>query len=131
MLQRSFDVNSISLVARIEDTRVQATVTRWRVFLWLGISLLMTASVVPLVVLMSDRKRNLVMDGNLALLLTDPTGVFQGDERGTEKYHLTNIKKVGKEENIIRMKLNKHKEEERFVLHKVPDDEAGDPAIRS
>ncbi|PMD61154.1 uncharacterized protein K444DRAFT_500382, partial [Hyaloscypha bicolor E] len=109
MLQRSFDVNSISLVARIEDTRVQATVTKWRVYLWLGISLLMTASVVPLAVLMSDRKRNLVMDGNLALLLTDPTGVFKGDERGTEKYHLTNIKKVGKEENIIRMKLKKHK----------------------
>jgi hypothetical protein len=125
MLQRSFDPNSTSLVARIEDTRVQATVTKWRVYLWLGISLLLTASVVPLVVLMSDRKRNLVLDGNVALLLTDPTGLFKREEGEKEKYHLTNIKKVGKEEKVIRMKLNKHNEEERFVLNKLPDGEAG------
>jgi hypothetical protein len=126
MLQRSFDTHSTSLVARIEDPRVQATVTRWRVYLWLGISLLLTASVVPLIVLIYDRERNLVIDGSLALLLTDPSGVLERDERGAGKYHLTNIKDAGKEENKITMQLQKHQEEGRFVLNRVPERKKGD-----
>lgn len=106
MLQRSFDPNTTTLVATIADPRVQATVSHVRVYCWLAINLLLTASIFPLLRLKAKCNRNIVVDGPLALLLTDPTGLFEDSrENKHEKHHLSNLAFPSNEEEKIKIRL--------------------------
>lgn len=106
MLQRNFDPNTTTLVATIADPRVQATVSYVRVYCWLCVNLMLTLSVFPLLWLITKCDRNIVVDGPLALLLTDPTELFKDRrENKYEKHHLSNLAFVSSEEEEITMQL--------------------------
>lgn len=87
MLQRNFDPNSTSLAYRL------LTVFHARVYRWLFVNLLLTLSVVPLVWMTTKCDRNIVIDGPLSLLLTNPTGVTKDG-----KNHLSNLGSLEKKD---------------------------------
>ncbi|RYP39082.1 hypothetical protein DL767_002345 [Monosporascus sp. MG133] len=109
MLQRNFDPNTTTLVATIQDRRGQATVTLVRVYAWLAVSILMTVGAVVLWHLIRHCDRNIVVDGPLALLLSDPTEVFGGVDETVripkENHHLSNLTVLTKDDENILLRL--------------------------
>jgi hypothetical protein len=99
MLQRTFDRTNTNLTAIPREPRVQASVVRSRVYGWLFLSLLFTLSSLPLWWLTRQCRRNAVIDGQTAMLMTDPSEVLRkhGD--------LTNLASVEKHEGQIMLKL--------------------------
>lgn len=116
MLQRSFDPNTTVLTASIRDHRVQAAVTLVRVWAWLAASTLMSAAAVVLCFLIRRCcDRNIVVDGPLALLLSDPTELFAEVEREHEgspnSIHLTNLAVLTKDTENIVLRLEEVRDE--------------------
>jgi hypothetical protein len=107
MLQRNFDPNTTTLVATIADPRVQATVSHVRVYCWLFVNLMLTLSVIPLLWLTTKCDRNIVIDGPLALLLTDPRELFIKDSRADmyQSHHLSNLAFLSGKEKKITIQL--------------------------
>ncbi|KAG4439472.1 hypothetical protein IFR05_005051 [Cadophora sp. M221] len=103
MLQRNFDPNTTTLVARIAEPRLQATVSFPRVYGWLFVNLLLTLSVFPLAWLTFKCDRSIIVDGPLSFLLTDPSNLLKDG-----KHHLTNLAFPSKEDNKITMQLVHH-----------------------
>ena len=101
MLQRSFDSTNTNMTAIPREPRVQASVVCSRVYGWLFISWLFTLSGLPLLWLMRQCKRSAVIDGQTAMLMTDPGEVLR------EHGDLTNLASVTKSEGQIRLKLEK------------------------
>jgi hypothetical protein len=99
MLYRSFDTNSSNLSVKAYESTLIASVSRIRVFAWLLISSLLFLSSALLVF---GRKkyisRPIVLDGAVAALLTDPSGVLNGNE---DKKDLTALSYVTKRDNEV------------------------------
>jgi len=109
MLQRNFDPDTTNLVARIREPRVLATVTLARVYAWLAVSILMTVAAAGLWRLVGRCSRNVVVDGPLALLLSDPAGLYRDlDEKSRlpeENYHLSNLTVLTEEDEKILLRI--------------------------
>jgi hypothetical protein len=99
MLQRSFDRTNTNLTAIPREPRVQASVVHSRVYGWLFMSLLFTLSSLPLWWLTKQCKRSAVIDGQTALLMTDPSEVLK------EHGDLTDLASVTKSEGQIMLRL--------------------------
>ena len=104
MLQRTFDRTNTNLTAIPRVPRVQASVVHSRVYGWLFISLLFTLSSLPLWWLTKQCERSAVIDGQTAMLMTDPSGVLR------EHGDLRNLAYVTKRDGQIRLKLKKSSE---------------------
>lgn len=105
MLQRNFDPNTTTLVARIAEPRLQAAVSFPRVYGWLFVNLLLTLSVFPLAWLTFKCDRGVIIDGPLSFLLTDPSDLLKDGKR-----HLTNLAFPSKDDNKITMQLVHHEQ---------------------
>jgi hypothetical protein len=99
MLQRTFDSTNTNLTAIPREPRVQASVVYSRVYGWLFLSWLFTLSSLPLRWLTGQCKRSAVIDGQTAMLMTDPSEVLK------EHGDLTNLVSVTKNEGKIMLKL--------------------------
>lgn len=94
MLFRSFDTDTAALPVRVYEQRLVADVSRRRVLAWLIVSLLLPLSSFPLVFWRGTR-REVVLDGTVAALLTDPSAVLN------DVPDLTDLSYVTKEDDGI------------------------------
>ena len=116
MLQRTFDRTNTNLTAIPREPRVQASVVRSHVYGWLFMSLLFTLSSLPLWWLTKECKRSPVINGQTAMLMTDPSEVLK--ERGD----LTNLASVTKSDGQIMLRLEKSSPGQfRLVSEKQPE----------
>jgi hypothetical protein len=103
MLYRTYEVNNRILEVEYYASKVLASISRVRVFTWLGVSFLVTISAVFLV-LGKKRvcERAIIIDGPVAALVTDSAAILEN--RGRD---LTNLSYVTKEKELGKVKLEK------------------------
>jgi hypothetical protein len=98
MLFRLYDTNITKLNVEIYEPRLKASVSRSRVFSWVAVSSLMTLSASLLVFGGWKCERKRVVDGAVAALMTDPTGLLGSDCRWLTdlSYVVNGYEKIGK-----------------------------------
>lgn len=95
-LYRDFDDRSQLLGIQPQEPRIRATVSKIRVFAWLGVSTLVLASSILLVMTQLEHKmRGLVLGGATAAFMTDPSQVL-----GDDRYDLTGLSYLTKKEKV-------------------------------
>lgn len=103
MLYRTYEIDNRTLDVQYYEVRVLASLSRVRVFAWLGVSFLVTVSAVCLVLGKKwSCERAIVIDGPVAALVTDSTAVLEKGGRD-----LTNLSYVTKEKKLGKVKLER------------------------
>jgi hypothetical protein len=82
MLSRSFEPNTSQVTVELFEQRQVAQVSHKRVYAWLAIGLLLQISCVVLILGSRALRRDNVLDGTIAALLTDPTALLEKMGRG-------------------------------------------------
>jgi len=94
-LYRDFDNRTEILNAQPQEPRIRATVSNGRVYAWLGVSTLVAASSILLVMTQLQHKmRDIVLVGATAAFLTESSQVL-----GEDRYDLTGLSYLTKKDN--------------------------------